>query len=303
MTWRTGGFAVGILCCFMGSGMAAQMPPPSPPYAPSWQLRPIAPATMVRSDTTIATYEDAQGRGGTTVASLLAGGLRLTPALGLLARVAMVRSDPPSGASATALTNPTLGVLSAIPVRSDLRLAFFLGVAPPLGSGGGNAPDAAVSAAVRAAVVARGALDNALFAVNDLVLFPGVDLAYLAHGLTIQAEVTLLQLRRLRGAEVQPDVWKTNLTTGLHIGYFVVPWAQVSAELRYQRWLSTPSFVRADPSGASRDTLSAVAGLRFRFKVGQALSLRPGLAYGRGLDDPMARQNYHLFLVDLPVAF
>jgi hypothetical protein len=303
-TGRVGCVAVGLLCSAVRWAVAAPAPAPAvPPYALPWQLRPIAPATVLRSDTAIASYEDSASRGGTTIASVLTAGYRLTPALGLLGRVGIVRNDPPSGATGTAVTNPMFGVLSTVAARSDFRLALFLGVAPPLGSGGGNSPDPAVTSALRAGIVARAGLDNALFAVNDLVLSPGIDLAYFAHGFTIQAEINLLQLRRLRGAEVQADVWKTNLTTGVHVGYFVVPWAQASVELRYQRWLSIPSFVRADPTGASRDILSAVIGLRLRLKVGDSLTLRPGIAYGQGLDDPMARQKYHLFLVDLPVSF
>ena len=38
-----------------------------------------------------------------------------------------------------------------------------------------------------------------MFAVNYLAIFPGVDLAYVSAGLTVQGEVTLFQLTRVRG--------------------------------------------------------------------------------------------------------
>ena len=74
---------------------------------------------------------------------------------------------------------------------------------------------------------ARAQLDNALFAVNDLALIPGFGAAYVSGGLTVQVEITLLQLMRVRGEAAQPEASKTNMTTGLHGGYFFLP--QLSA--------------------------------------------------------------------------
>src|SRR6187397_977069 len=54
--------------------------PPPPPYSIPWQLRPAAAATVVRSDTAMAFYENpATGESGTTVASMLLGSYKITP--------------------------------------------------------------------------------------------------------------------------------------------------------------------------------------------------------------------------------
>jgi hypothetical protein len=79
-------------------------------------------------------------------------------------------------------------------------------------------------------------------------------------GLTLQAEATLFELARVRGAKVDPDPYKTNLTTGGHVGYFVLLWLCVSAELRYQRYLSTPKAVAMTPT--ARDNPTIAFGLR-----------------------------------------
>jgi hypothetical protein len=146
-------------------------------------------------------------------------------------------------------------------------------------------------------------MDNALFAVNDLTPIVGVDATYLANGLTLQLEVTLFELFRVRGDEVQPDAYKTNATAGMQAAYFVVPWLSASGELRYQRWLSTPAAVAMDASGASRDTLSAALGVRGHLALGGARWLRPGVSYARGLDDPMTDRHYQIVQIDIPFAF
>jgi hypothetical protein len=98
-------------------------------------------------------------------------------------------------------------------------------------------------------------MDNALFAVNYWTVIGGLGLARITHGLTLQAEVTVLQLTRARGPETQ-DKSRTNLTAGLHAGHFFSPKVSFGAEVRVQRWL------------------------------------RPGLSYARAFDDPMKRSGY-----------
>jgi hypothetical protein len=207
------------------------------------------------------------------------------------------------GPGATTLANPVLGGTYAMKPSDELRLALFLGVALPLGMGGGDTPDPAAAAATRSGIAARSAMDNAMFAVNYLTVFPGAGLAYVKSGFTAQVEVTLLQLVRARGAMVDKDEARTNLTSGLHLGYFVVPQVSLSGELRYQRWLSTPAAVAADATRASRDNLTVAVGPRLHFKLGDSTWLRPGIAYAQGIDDPMSKQSYRIVQVDLPVAF
>src|SRR5262249_33431934 len=146
-------------------------------------------------------------------------------------------------------------------------------------------------------------MDNALFAVNDVAAIGGADLAYVQGGLTVQGEVTLFQLTRVRGSALQPDERKTNATTGLFVGYTVRPTLPLGAEPRYQPWLSTPASVAADMTGATRDNLSAAIGVRTKLDLGGGRALKPGLSYARGLDDPISKRSYQIVQVDLPFTF
>lgn len=139
-----------------------------------------------------------------------------------------------------------------------------------------------------------------MFAVNDLTVFPGVDLAYVAGGWTVQAEVTLLQLTRVRGEEVQPDASKTNFTSGLHLGRQLGPNLSFGAEVRYQRWLNPP---KAVTTRGPLDTFTFAFGPRLHFKLDEHLVVRPGLAYARAFDEPMLAQGYDVVQLDVPVAF
>ena len=272
------------------------------PYSLPWQLRPAAVGTVVRSDTAVAFYEDpTSGNGGSTVASMLLVSYKLMPNLAPLVRIGVVKNVPPMGGGATSFVNPVAGVTYLVKLPHELRLALFGAMAFPVGMGGGNSPDAATRAASLSGIAARSAMDNAMFAVNCLTPFGGAGLAWVAHGLTVQAEVTVLQLFRVRGEDQDPEAARPNSTFGLHVGYFVIPELSFGAELRYQRWLSTPSFVAAN--AASRDTATFAIGIRGHWKLGESIWFRPGIVYARGLDDPMARQRYNIVQVDLLVAF
>src|SRR5206468_4326810 len=115
------------------------------------------------------------------------------------------------------------------------------------------------------------------------------------RGLTLQAEITVLQLTRVRGSAVQPEASKTNFTSGFHVGYFLVPELSIGAELRYQRWLNAPVAVDKDTTQTLVDNATFAIGPRYHIKVGSSSWLRPGVAYSRGLDRPMAAStpNYH----------
>lgn len=278
------------------------MAQPAAPYTLPWQLRPAAPSNVVRLDSVLALSEPAGSAAGHTFVSTLLVSYKLIPELSPFVRLGIVQNGGGGGPGALALTNIALGATYGIKL-GDLRFAAVLGLALPVGGGGGDNPDTAALAAVRAAVLARSAMDNALFAVNDLVVFPGLDLAWVAHDFTVQAELTLLELIRVRGATAQPDSAKTNLTMGLHVGYFVIPEVSLGAELRYQRWLTTPVAVERDASGATRDNLTVAFGLRAHLPLGGAWILRPGLAYARGLDRPMSAQSYNVVQLDVALGF
>lgn len=270
------------------------------PYALGWSLRPAGPVNVVRSDTAVGFYEDA-GVDGNTVASTFLVAYKVTPALSPLLRFAVVRNDPAMGGSATAISNPLIGAMSAVHVPAPYKLGVFAGLALPLGSGGGNSADPAMASTVRSAIAARSSMDNALFAINDLTPIIGIDAAYVDGGLTLQLEATLFELVRVRGDIIQPDAYKTNFTTGAQVGYFVLPSLSTSVEVRYQRWLSTPAAVEAAPE--TRDTLSAAFGVRGHVDLGGKRWLRPGLSYARGLDDPMSGRNYQIVQIDVPFTF
>lgn len=280
--------AIVLLALLVSSTAHADPKPPPPPYSLAWQLRPAAAATAVRSDTTVAMYGT-----GSTVASTFLASYKVTPRLAPLFRIAVAHDSPEMGEGASSLSNLLLGTTwTPALAKPPLKLALFGAVTVPVGSG---------AAANKSAVLARSGMDNALFAINDTAAIAGVDLAYVKGGFTVQGEMTLFQLVRVRNADMQPDKAKTNLTSGLHAGWFPIPQLSIGGELRYQRYLSTPSFVEATP--ATRDCLSAAIGVRAHIKLGGKRWMRPGVAYARGLDDPMNGRGYDVVQLDLPVSF
>jgi hypothetical protein len=287
-----------LLASLLTLGVAQAAPAP---YSLPWQLRPTAAANVVRLDNAIAFNTLPDGSSQTTVPTLLLASYKLTPNFAPLVRWGAVYRTGGAVDGAVAWTNPVIGGTWALPLSDELRLGLFLGLTVPIGSGGGNTPDPEAAAAIRSGVLARSSMDNAMFAVNDFTVFPGVGLSWVSNGFTAQVEATVLQLTRVRGEEAQADASRTNFTSGVHLGYFFVPELSVGAELRYQRWLSTP--VAVADNAALRDTLTAAAGVRGHFKLGEKTWFRPGIAYARGLDDPMSAQDYSVLQVDLVLAY
>ena len=295
MTTRTWLLALALLLCSAAPARAQA-------YSLPWQLRPISGGNVVRSDSTVAGYQTADGD-GLTVASTLLGSYKLSPSLTPLVRIAVTHDAPPAGEAAASLSNPLFGVQWSRPLAAPFKLALFGAVTLPVGSGGGDDPDMERAAAQRAAIPARSSMDNAMFAVNDLTVIGGAAIAWVERGWTVQAEVTILQLNRVRGADVQPDRFKTNFTSGLHVGAMALPWLSVGGELRYQRWLSTPAAVEADTTGMLRENVTAAVGVRFHKELAGKRWIRPGLAYARGLDDPMDSRSYDVVQLDVPFVF
>jgi hypothetical protein len=240
-----------------------------------------------------------------------------------LVRLGVVSNSPPDGTlvagtmnelkSSTGFLNPVIGATYAPKLGPNLKLGLFLGITVPVGSGGGNDAKPEAKAANAAGIPARSAMDNAMFAVNDFVIFPGVGFAYTKSGFTAQAEVTLLQLTQVRGdtgpGKAQLDDSRTNFTTGLHLGYFIVPMLSIGGDLRYQRWLSTPKAVEADEALEDdaqmglRDAATFAVGPRFHFKLSDSVWLRPGVAFAMPFDKPMSKSKYKIVQLDLPLAF
>jgi hypothetical protein len=281
-----------------------ELAPQRAPYSLPFQLRPAVASSVVRLDTTVGFYKDpATDKSGTTVAPILLASYRVTEHLAPLVRLGVVSNSPPTGSSGFGFLNPVLGAIYALEPAPPLRLGLFLGVTLPVGSGGGDSPDKAEKAARTAGIPARSAMDNAMFAVNDFTVFPGVDLAYVAGGFTAQVEATVFQLTRVRGSKDQPDSSRTNFTAGLHVGYFVIPALSIGAELRHQRWLSTPKQVENDATHTLRDTTTVAFGPRVHLDLGGGKWLRPAIVFALPLDDPMKKASEKVLQIDVPFAF
>lgn len=303
---------------------AAAKPKP-PPYSLPWQLRPAVVANVVRSDTSFAFYKDAAGKeSGSTVASMLLASYKITESFAPMVRVGVVSNSPPSSLmaamkpvdSAVNFLNPVIGGTYAIKPSKPLRLAFFLGVTLPVGGGGGDEAKVENKTANAMGIRARSAMDNAMFLVNDFAVFPGVDFAYVSGGFTAQVEATVFQLTRVKGDKQpamglpnNPDKSKTNLTMGLHVGYFLAPFVSVGADFRHQRFLSTPKAVEADEASTNmtplglRDTTTFAVGPRFHMKLSDSVWFRPGVSFSMAIDKPLEKFEYKIVQLDLPIAF
>ena len=276
--------------------------PKPPPYHLPFQLRPAQAVTVIRGETSFGFYKAPNdGPSGTAVVPMLLAAYKVTPNFSPVLRLGMVSNSPPAGESKVAFTNPVVGGIYGIKLSPETRLALFLGLTVPVGSGGGDTQDPDRANALRAGIATRAAMDNAMFATNYFTVFPGVSFAYVDKGFTVQAEVTLLQLMRVRGKAYETDESRTNLTMGLHVGYFFIPQLSLGAELRHQRWLSTPASVDNDP--ASRDTTTVAIGPRVHFKLGEKVAFRPGIIYSRGLDKPLTNSDFNIVQLDLPFIF
>ncbi len=277
-------------------------PPKPPPYSIPFGLRPALAVNVVRLDSALGFFKDpVSDQSGTNFVSTLLAGYKLTDNVSSIIRVGMVSNSPPDTAtdpgSGTGFMNPVLGINYAHKL-GDFRVTPFLGIALPLGNGGGETPDAAQALARNQGIPTRSAMDNAMFAVNDFVIFPGLDIAFIKGGLTLQLEATVLQLRRVRGNDqVQPDAMRTNFTTGAHVGYFFLPEFSFAAELRHQRWLSTPVAVAANDR--LRDNTTFAFGPRFHIKTSDTTWLRPAISYTMPLDDPMSANEYKIVQLDI----
>jgi len=327
----------------------AAPPPPKKkapaPYTLPFHLRPIAASNVVRLDNVLGLY-DASGDSvkvkttpgspamkGMKEVSILNAGYKFATDLGILARIGVANNFPSTDVAegvakpknGYALTNGLLFVTYTPSfVDGDLRTAFYLGVTAPIGSGGGTHGDATARTVNATSMMVRSAMDNALFAVNDVAVIPGVDIAYVKYGLTVQLEATYLEIMRARADTktsapagfYQTDVVKRNLVAGLFVGYSIIPQLSAGVEVRYQRWLKPPHAIRdlgnkehtnySEKTQEQYDTriqnLAVALGLRGNFKIGEKTFFRPAISYAMGLMGEIGDQKYHLIQVDLPFA-
>lgn len=306
--------ALVVSCAAVASTAAAESPTTTAPaekheygpkpfhYSLPWQLRPAITWNVVRSDTSYSFFEGKAPltgetlKGNALVTSLLFG-YKVTEEIQPFVRMAFTSNSPPVGDKATALSNPVVGVTYGLKPTDDIRVAAILALTAPIGQGGGDTPSPATNAQQNANF-ARSAMDGALFAVNDLAIIPGVSAAYIAHGLTVQGELTYVQLTRTRG---QGDKSRSVLTSGIHVGYFLIPQLSIGGELRHQRFLSTPLAVERIP--ALREISTFALGVRGHFHLGDRLWLRPGVSFTMPLDQPLSDAKLKVVQLDIPFVF
>lgn len=270
-------------------------------YSLPWTMRPAVAPTLLRIDSSMAFSTP-----GFSAATLITGGYAFIPAtLGLYGRAAVVHQSPETGAAATVFSNPIVFGLYTPLVAPGWRLAVFAGTTLPVGGGGGDGGDLNSLRTVRSGILTRSAMDNALFAVNYLTPTAGVGAVFIKYGLTVQAEVTLLQLIRVRGETRDADPMRTNFTAGLHVGYLIVPWLTASGELHYQHWLYNPSIdpTPTNPAGKPAGQATAEIGLRANVPLSRTILARPGVAFGFPIGGQMGTDDYRILHFDFPVAF
>jgi hypothetical protein len=270
-------------------------------YTSPFQLRSVIPGNGVKVDSTVAPYR-LDGVDGWVTVVLLSGQVRLVESLALQARWGFDDNNVSrGGGSRFGILNPTLGVLFGVPIGQNFRFAASTVVGYPVATGGGNTPDPHDVVLQRQGMLARSAFDNTSFALNDVGFPTGLSLAYTFCGLTAQVDASVIPTVRVKGARAQRDPSKVNSTYGFFLAYRLVPAVSVGAEVRYQRYLSTPSAVRQDPS--ARDNLTVGGGFRLDLPLSDSNRVRPGLCYSRGLRGPVEQQSYQMVQLDLPVSF
>lgn len=269
-----------------------------PPYSLPWQLRPVLPTTMLRSDTSLAFY----GVNGASIVSLIDGSYKIVPHVGIFAKIAVAEDSPPTGAGGFGFANPLLGGILGLWPAKGLKLGLSMGLTVPVGSGGSLSADKGAQETNIAAMQARSGFNNPLFMPDYLSILPGVDLAWVTHNLTLQGEINIAFLTKVRGQQTEKSA-NQEMSFGLHAGYFFAPWISAGLDFRYQTWISTPRHVQDDLSHNIRDLLTIGLGPRFHVKLSDELKFRPGLSMSFGLDQPMATAKYKIIQLDLPFFF
>lgn len=284
-------------------------------YSLPWQLRPVAVGNMARVDSVAAVFNDANGNLDEAVATVVSASYQINREWAPIVRLGFVGNDAPGEATdGTSFANPLIGATYARALGS-YRLALFGATTLPIGSGGGDRPNVRVAKTNAASSTARPA-DDAMFAVNYTTAIAGADFAYVKGGFTAQAEATLLQFVRVRGADGgdATDLFRTQAAAGLHLGYFFGSRFSLSGDLHHRRWLSHPTTrsaitgARVALSDADMAATTIAVGPRLHFRVGKQGWVRPGLSLVRGLDSrgfdaPLLTAQATGVQIDVPVTF
>jgi hypothetical protein len=275
-----------------------------------WQLHPVTTHNIARIDTSAAVFDDPNNNLDIASTTMMSASYRLDDRWAPMLRLGVTANDAPGAAlDGSSLANPLIGA-----TFTRGRIAGFAAIALPIGTGGGNAPDPRAARTNQASRTARPA-DDVMFDVNYVTMIAGADVALAKHGFTAQAEASLQQSIRARGAASADgtDAARTRAAIGAHIGTAVGSRVSLGVDLRYQRWLSHPTQLdamtgeRAPIAAADLSSLTLTAGARVHVRIGKT-SVRPGLSYTRGLGATLLgpsivtnRTNAVTF--DLPVLF
>jgi hypothetical protein len=284
-------------------------------YSLPWQLRPVTIGNLARVDSVAAVFNDANGNLDEAVATVVTASYHLNRNWAPMVRLGFVGNDAPGEATdGSSFANPLVGATYARALGS-YRLALFGATTLPIGTGGGDAPNVRAAKTNAASSTARPA-DDAMFAVNYTTAIAGADFAYVNHGLTAQAEATLLQFVRVRGEDGvgATDSFRSEAAVGLHLGYFIGSHFSLSSDLHYRRWLSHPTTLSAATgarvalSDSDMASTTIAVGPRFHFRVGKQGWIRPGISFVRGLDArgfdaPLLTAKTTAVQVDVPVMF
>ena len=281
---------------------AAAPTPPPPPYSLPWQLRPVAAvnvAPLRHRRRVLRQRRRREGQHGRDdVARQLQGDavagadgpprLRRRTTRRRWASTARRSSTRSSARRTRARSTPSAGR------RSWARRSRSAWAAA-------TCPTRARRPPTRAGIRARSAMDNAMFAVNYFTAIVGRRRRLRRSQADRPARgdaVPAVPRARARRAGVSTDSARTNSTVGLHAGYFIIPMLSLGGELRYQRWLSTPTQLtmgnKVDIPDVAKDTVTVAIGPRAHFQVGKGMFLRPGIAYARGLDKPLSDASYNM---------
>lgn len=284
-------------------------------YSLPWQLRPVTIGNAARVESGVAAFDDPNGNLDLELATVVTASYRVTPEWAPMLRLGFVGNDAPGAArDGGSFVNPVVGVTHARRL-GGYELAVFAATTIPVGTGGGNTANPSAAKANAASRTAR-PMDDAMFAVNYLTPIVGADLAYVSHGFTAQVEASLLQLVRVRGdrsAEAS-DALRTSAVMGLHLGYFMGSYFSLGTDLRYQRWLSHPTYLhptrreRVPVPDTRMDVFTVAIGPRFHFALGAQCGIHPGVSFvrgfdSRGFDAPFIDDQTTAIQVDIPVQF
>jgi hypothetical protein len=275
-------------------------PRPKPPYTAPFQLRGVIPKNGVRVDTVLGLYRLGDNNAQVTV-MLVSAQWRVAKPFALQVRWGIDSNQTGNDNSRTGIVNPTLGGLFGVPMGRDFRFAASVAIGAPVATGGGDAPDPNQVALQQEGALARSAMDNTTFAVNDVGFPTGLSIAYVRRGVTAQIDATVIPSVRVKAKDTQPDSSKVNSTYGFFLGYAFVNSFSLGLELRYQRFLTTPSAVERDPS--LRDNLTAAVGPRFSLELSDSARINPAITYGRGLRGRVEEQSFQMIQLDVPISF